>query len=66
MRKSLGDDYDINTHFTPLYNPWEERLCLIPDDDFLSAVKSGAAEVVTDTIDTFVENGVLLLSGKLI
>ena len=66
VRKSLGDDYDIDTHFTPRYNPWEERLCLIPDDDFLSAVKSGAAEVVTDTIYTFVENGVLLSSGKLI
>ena len=66
VRKSLGDDYDIDTHFTPRYNPWEQRLCLIPDDDFLSAVKSGSAEVVTDTVDKFVENGVLMSSGRLV
>ena len=66
VTKSLGEDYDVATHFTPKYNPWEERLCLIPDDDFLSAVRSGKAEVVTDTIDKGVENGVLMSSGKLV
>lgn len=66
VRKSLGDDYDIETHFTPRYNPWEERLCLIPDDDFLAAVRTGKAEVVTDTIEKVVENGVQMTSGKLV
>ncbi len=58
--KSLGDDYDIDTHFTPRYNPWGGTgcLCLIPDERFPFA-KSGAVEVVTDKFDKFVENGVL-------
>lgn len=66
VRKSLGGDYDVDTHFTPRYNPWEERLCLIPDNDFLDAVGSGQAEIVTDTIDRIVENGILMASGRLI
>ena len=66
VRKSLGDDYDVDKHFTPRYNPWEERLCLIPDDDFLTAVREKKAEVVTDTISSFEADGVRLASGRLI
>ena len=60
----LPDGYDIETHFTPTYGPWEERLCLLPDGDMFKAISSGKASVVTDTIDKFVENGIQLKSGK--
>lgn len=62
-RNALGDDYDIETHFTPEYNPWDQRLCLIPNSDLYKAINNGSASVVTDTIDTFTENGILLESG---
>ena len=52
-RQQLGDDYDVTTHFTPRYNPWDQRLCLAPDADFFHAIKSGKADVVTDQIETF-------------
>ena len=61
---ALGPDYDVKTHFTPRYNPWEQRLCLVPDGDFFKAVKSGRARVVTDHIASFNEKGVLLQSGQ--
>ena len=64
LRKELGDDYDIDTHFTPRYNPWDQRMCLVPNSDFFKAVTSGKASVVTDHIDTFTENGILLESGE--
>ncbi len=60
----LGPDYDVATHFTPRYNPWDQRLCLVPDADFFEAVKSGKAEVVTDHIDHFTSTGIALKSGK--
>jgi monooxygenase len=63
-RAQLGEDYDVNTHFTPRYNPWDQRLCLAPDADFFQAIKSGKADVVTDEIDTFTENGIRLRSGR--
>jgi cation diffusion facilitator CzcD-associated flavoprotein CzcO len=59
----LPDGYDMATHFTPRYAPWKERLCLLPDGDLLKAVASGKASVVTDHVDRFVENGILLKSG---
>jgi len=62
-RRALGKDYDVETHFTPTYNPWEQRLCLIPNDDLFEAVKSGRAAVVTDRIRTFTETGIELESG---
>ena len=62
--QALGPDYDVSTHFTPRYNPWEQRLCLIPDADMFKAIKSGRASVVTDHIETFTENGIKLKSGK--
>ncbi len=64
VRAGLGPDYDVDTHFTPSYNPWDQRLCLIPDGDLFKAIRSGKASVVTDTIDTFTEDGILLDSGE--
>jgi monooxygenase len=62
--KQLGTDFDVDTHFTPRYRPWEQRMCLIPDADMFEAIKSGTASVVTDQIETFTERGILLKSGK--
>ncbi|HEY2914936.1 MAG TPA: NAD(P)/FAD-dependent oxidoreductase [Candidatus Angelobacter sp.] len=62
--KQLGTDFDVDTHFTPRYRPWEQRMCLIPDADMFEAIKSGRANVVTDQIETFTEKGILLKSGK--
>ena len=64
VQKELGPDYDVEKHFTPHYNPWDQRLCLAPDGDFFEAVKSGQASVVTDEIDTFTETGLQLTSGE--
>jgi cation diffusion facilitator CzcD-associated flavoprotein CzcO len=64
VRKSLGPDADVETHFTPSYHPWDQRLCLVPDGDLFEAVKTGRAEVVTDRIKTFDEAGLVLESGK--
>jgi monooxygenase len=54
----------VDTHFTPRYRPWEQRMCLIPDADMFEAIKSGRASVVTDQIETFTERGILLKSSK--
>jgi monooxygenase len=64
VKDELGPDYDVATHFTPHYNPWEQRLCLAPDGDFFNAIKGGKAEVVTDHIERFTEGGIMLRSGK--
>ncbi|MEJ1968216.1 MAG: NAD(P)/FAD-dependent oxidoreductase [Rhizomicrobium sp.] len=64
VTKELGPDYDVATHFTPRYNPWDQRLCLVPDSDLFRAIKSGAAAVVTDQIETFTPTGIALKSGK--
>jgi monooxygenase len=66
VRKQMGPDYDVATHFTPTYNPWDQRICLVPDADLFTALKSGKAEVVTDHIETFTETGLKLKSGKLL
>jgi cation diffusion facilitator CzcD-associated flavoprotein CzcO len=63
-RAHLGPDYDIATHFTPRYDPWDQRLCLVPDADLFKALKSGRAEVVTDTVDRFTSAGIRLASGR--
>jgi cation diffusion facilitator CzcD-associated flavoprotein CzcO len=63
VRDQLGPDYDVATHFTPRYNPWDQRLCLVPDADLFEAIKAGTASVVTDHIDTFTETGLKLKSG---
>jgi cation diffusion facilitator CzcD-associated flavoprotein CzcO len=64
VREELGDDFDVDTHFTPTYNPWDQRLCLVPDSDLFNAMKAGKVSVVTDYIERFTENGILLKSGK--
>jgi cation diffusion facilitator CzcD-associated flavoprotein CzcO len=64
VKQLLGPDYDVAKHFTPRYNPWDERLCLVPDADLFKSIRSGQAEVVTDHIDTFTETGIKLKSGK--
>jgi monooxygenase len=64
IRKELGPDYDIDTNFTPTYNPWEQRLCLVPDSDMFAAIRSGKAEIVTAHIDRFTPTGIRLTSGQ--
>ncbi len=64
VREQLGPDYDMETHFTPSYNPWEQRLCLVPDNDMFVAIREGKASVVTDHIERFTEKGLRLKSGK--
>ena len=64
VRKELGPDYDVDTHFTPNYNPWDQRLCAVPDGDMFNAIREGKAEVVTDHIDHFNSSGIALKSGK--
>jgi cation diffusion facilitator CzcD-associated flavoprotein CzcO len=60
----LGPDYDVETHFTPQYRPWRQRIAFVPDADLFEGIKSGKASVVTDEIDRFTRNGILLKSGK--
>jgi len=62
-RESLGDE-EVEKNFTPTYNPWDQRLCLLPDGDFFKAIKSGKANVVTDTIERFDATGIQLTSGE--
>ncbi|MEU7754211.1 NAD(P)/FAD-dependent oxidoreductase [Micromonospora sp. NPDC049101] len=62
-RRRLPAGYDVDRHFTPRYDPWDQRLCVAPDGDLFTAVRDGHASVVTDTIDTFTAHGVRLTSG---
>ena len=64
VRAQLGPDYDVETHFTPSYNPWDQRLCLVPDAEMFAQIRAGRASVVTDHIERFTETGILLKSGK--
>ncbi len=64
VRKQLGPDFDVEKHFTPRYDPWDQRVCLVPDADLFLALKSGKASVVTDTIAGFTETGIALDSGE--
>lgn len=66
VREQMGPEYDVDKHFTPDYNPWDQRLCLAPDNDLFKAIKSGSADVVTDSIETFTEKGIKLKSGETI
>ena len=62
VRRHLGNGYDTK-HFTPPYNPWDQRLCIAPDADFFRSIRDGSVSVVTDHIETFTEDGLLLKSG---
>ncbi len=63
VQRQLPAGYDIDTHFRPKYNPWDQRMCLVPDGDLFAAIASGDASIVTDQIDTFTEKGIRLASG---
>ena len=64
VREHLGEDYDVDKHFTPRYMPWDQRLCLVPNGDIFQAINNGKASVVTDTIDEFTSKGIKLDSGE--
>jgi cation diffusion facilitator CzcD-associated flavoprotein CzcO len=63
VEKQLPAGYDIDTHFKPTYDPWDQRVCLVPDGDLFQAIGTGRASIVTDRIDTFTETGLTLASG---
>jgi monooxygenase len=65
-QRRLPEGYDVEKHFGPRYNPWDERLCLAPNGDLFKAIRKGNADVVTDTIDTFVPEGIRLNSGEVL
>ena len=62
-QRQLGPEYDVATHFTPSYNPWDQRVCLVPNGDLFKTIREGRATVVTDHIETFTEKGIRLRSG---
>jgi monooxygenase len=64
MRKQVGPQIDVDTHFTPRYMPWDQRMCLVPDGDLFRQIREGRASVVTDTIECFTEQGLRLTSGR--
>ena len=66
VKKALGPDYDVKKHFTPKYNPWDQRLCLIPNDDLFESIRAGDATVVTEQIDSITEAGVRLSNGEVL
>lgn len=66
IRQQLGADYDLERHFNPAYNPWDQRLCVAPDADLFQAIHAGAVSMVTDQIERFIENGVQLRSGEIL
>lgn len=66
VRKHLGPNYDVDQHFTPDYNPWDQRLCLLPDADLFKAIKSGRANVRTEAIEKFTSKGIQLKSGEVL
>ena len=63
LLRHLPAGYEVDVHFNPTYNPWEQRLCLVPDSDLFEVLADGRASVVTDTIETFTETGLRLSSG---
>ena len=63
LERRLPAGYDVDTHFTPRYEPWDQRMCLVPDGDMFQAICDGRASVATDRIATFTETGLLLESG---
>ena len=66
VRNQLGSDFDVATHFTPKYNPWDQRLCLVPDADLFESLKADKASVVTDHISGFRPEGIELTSGNVL
>jgi monooxygenase len=64
IERQLPAGYDLDTHFRPQYNPWDQRMCFVPDGDLFAALSSGAASIVTDQIETFTERGIRLRGGR--
>lgn len=64
VKEELGPEFDVKTHFTPTYNPWDQRLCAVPDADLFDVLREKRASVVTDHIDHFTKTGIALKSGK--
>ncbi len=64
VERQLPEGYDVQKDFGPHYNPWEQRLCLVPSGDLFRAIRKGKADVVTDTIDRFTPTGIRLNSGR--
>lgn len=64
--KALGKDYPVDVHFNPPYDPWDQRLCVVPDGDMFEAIKAGNASIVTGTIDRFTKHGILMENGDLV
>mmetsp|Transcript_32928 Transcript_32928/g.86195 ORF Transcript_32928/g.86195 Transcript_32928/m.86195 type:complete len:392 (+) Transcript_32928:171-1346(+) len=62
-RRQLPPSFDVDTHFNPRYNPWDERICLVPDGDFFAAIRAGKVDVVTGTIKTVTETGITMDGG---
>jgi cation diffusion facilitator CzcD-associated flavoprotein CzcO len=65
-KKSLPEGFDVDTHFKPAYQPWDERMCLVPDGDFFKSIKAGQASVVTDHIRRFTRDGIELTAGQVL
>ena len=63
VRRQLPEGYDVEKHFSPRYNPWDQRLCLAPNGDLFKAIRNGKADIVTDTIERFTKTGIKLTSG---
>jgi monooxygenase len=64
LERELPPGYDIDTHFTPRYNPWDQRFCAVPDGDLFKVIRDGSASVVTETIERFTKTGIVLASGQ--
>ena len=64
VRRRLPRGFDVDKHFGPAYNPWDQRLCMVPNGDMFKTISAGKASVATDHIDRFTESGILLKSGE--
>ena len=64
MQRLLREGFDVDTHFTPSYDPWDQRLCFVPDGDLFRALRTGSASVATGVIDRFTRRGIRLASGE--
>lgn len=64
VKEHLDDDFDVEKHFTPTYNPWRQRIAVVPDGDIFAGIRSGKASIVTDEIECFNETGIRLKSGE--
>ncbi|MFW5966815.1 MAG: flavin-containing monooxygenase [Persicimonas sp.] len=64
VRKAIGDEVDVDTHFNPSYDPWDQRLCFVPDEDLFDVLRDGSASIVTDHIERLDKTGIELQSGE--